>query len=119
MEDNKSWLENLKAGDEVFISKKYSGIPSIEKAARVTATRIMIKVNENYEEIYKKKDGRLIGNTEPFTSIYLIEPNEKDRHKITINRLQCKVRSLVDKLVIPSDENHLAELIAVLGKFTK
>lgn len=115
IQDKADWLENLKAGDEVFISQPYGSLPIINRAARTTKTQIVIRVNDRYEQMYRKKDGALIG-CGLWDVTVLMMPDENTRHEIMIASLRGKITNAVKNHELPNDIVKLTQIIELMKK---
>ena len=110
------WMNNLKAGDEVFTSRPFGGIPGIKKVSRITKTQIFVWINERYEQGFRKKDGREVGGN-LYTSTYLIMPTKENRESTELRQLKVKAKEMVGKVVIPKTKDEVTALINAILPF--
>jgi predicted RNA-binding protein with PUA-like domain len=116
--NNEEWLQQLKAGDEVFIF--HSGYnQNYEKAqvAKVTKTHIVID-HGSYSSRFKRDTGRVVGGSAWHTK-KIVKPAPNIREKIELDILTSKARSLVVNLKLPTDRATLEALISTLAPFVK
>lgn len=118
----KEWLENLKVGDEVYISQRFKEVPYLDKVSRVTDKQIIINklngIGKPYEIRFWKKDGFSLGR-DSWTRDRLIMPSEKLRELIEIDKLKSVARNLKDKLTIPQTKQELIDFIRAIQVFVK
>lgn len=118
---NCEWLNNLKVGDEVFISGSGTLLYSAT-VSRITKSQIFIKskinFNPDYEAAFWKKDGYKVGRSD-WSYERLIEPTEEIKKRVHINNLKARVNKMRDKLATPQDEETLVKLIEALKPFVK
>lgn len=110
------WIDQLKSGDEVFISGRHGMVPSVDKVSRTTKTQIFVRINERYESSYWKKNGRLVG-ADSWNSRSLIMPTDANRERITIYDLTIKARELLKSAAMPKDKDGLLRFIAMMEEW--
>jgi len=111
------WRDNLKKGDEVFVSQSFSRTPEKEMVSRVTATQVFIRLNERYEKAFRKKDGYNVGGSS-FHRNRIFMPTDEIRARVELAELMQKARNLREKLAIPRDKETLLKFIAAIEPFT-
>ena len=116
MSDDAKWLQNLKAGDRVFRTEKYSRPDSPQTISRVTSNSIFLRITNTYEERYRKSDGRSVGGS-VWDTQWLRPCTPEREEKWIVERLKRKAVNLRDKLLIPQDKETLIKFIEALKPF--
>jgi hypothetical protein len=112
---DKTWLQNLKVGDKVYVSGAYGRVGTIETVKRITKTMIIVG-RDSYEMRYKKSTGYCCGDfTWGSGSIHQLTQERID--KIRVGKLKNKARELRDNLSIPQEEDELNKFIKALTPF--
>ena len=117
---DQEWLDQIKAGDKVFISNRFGAVPSEGTVSRRTKTRIFIVTGQNWagndiEEGFRL-DGRLVGG-DAWTLRQIIRPTDELGTRIELAKLTVKARSLHESVVFPKTKDELLQLIANLEKY--
>jgi len=102
-----SEFDNLKVGDKVYIEN--DGSYRTAKVSRLTATQIIVvtkKIDGTDLEWKFKKTGRIVGG-DAWSRIYLVIPTLELDEKVAIMNLTKKVRSYLQKAIIPNDRSEL------------
>lgn len=66
MSDN-TWIQELKAGDVVYVSRDYGRLPEHATVTRITPTQVVVSLggvidpNGRYERKHRRSDGRSVG----------------------------------------------------------
>jgi len=115
--EEKEWLNKLKPGDKVYLDRGYNG-HSVESVSRITATQIVIKINDRYEIRFRIKDGFEVGGDSWHHSI-LRELTPRLIDKIRMENKVRKMNELKNGLITPDNESELDALIEVLNKYQK
>ncbi len=110
------WLENLKVGDEVFVSRHWSGYEK-GKIKRITKAQFVIDLG-TYEQKFWRRNGYAVG-CGIWDISELCEITPKRLEEVEANRLVRIATDLRGKLGIPSDIPTLKALIAALTPFVK
>lgn len=122
MMEYQEWLEQLKPGDEVYISGR-TGTPTKGKVTRLTKARIFVtngkylSGNDN-ELAFHKKDGYSVGGGSWYSSS-LLQPTDKLREQVEVAALKRKAANLKDSMVIPQTKDELVKFIALMAQFSK
>jgi hypothetical protein len=111
MLDSGEWLQNLKPGDEVFMSRPYGQAPRVSKVSRTTETQIIVGSGR-----FHKKDGSQVGGGTWSTS-YLIQPTEELRQQIELSLLQQQAGKMVEDLKVPNDIEGCRTFIVALKPY--
>lgn len=119
--ENKEWLEQLKAGDMVYVSNS-SSVPDKYKISKITATQIIITLRvingASYSLRFDKNSGRLRGGS-AWRSRYLLKPcQELDDARIIYN-LRNRAQQLIEDLDIPKTKEKLYAFLEVLENLKK
>lgn len=107
------WRDNLKAGDEVFISQPYGGIPYVDTVSRVTKTQIAVRVNDHYESMYRKSNGMLVGG-DKWIRVHLVMPTEKNLTEVQIHNAKRRIKRFFEANHLPDDMDALKQIAGVL-----
>ena len=118
MED-REWLENLKPGDPVFITQRFSEASRPDVVTGLTKTQILVgrvtKDGIDRRDRFRKSDGRLIGAT-TWDVQWLRQPTEELQTKYDVDRLKRRAGALQDKLGTPNTKPVLQDFIATLER---
>lgn len=122
MDERTAWIENLKPGDDVFLSRPYQQAPELAKVCKLTAKQIVVThpghSNPNYESRFWRETGCSVGGG-PWHSRHLVEPNEKTKEWVEVARLKEVVREMRGKLSTPNDRATLEAMVAALTPFVQ
>jgi hypothetical protein len=111
------WLEQLKAGDEVAMSRQYGKLPMLASIDKVTETQIIVKdPRGSWLTRFRRSDGRVVGAASWGTT-RIVQPSDELRQQIEVGSLQQKVSRLIVEITIPEDKENLLKLIDVLTPF--
>lgn len=116
MSDDADWLQNLKVGDKVFRTEKYSQPDTPQIISRITPSSIFLRITDTYEERYRKSDGRSVGGS-AWDTQWLRPCTPKREELWIIERLKRKAVNLRNKLLIPQDKDMLIKFIEALKPF--
>lgn len=115
MSDDREWLDGLKAGDLVHVSRGYSrDAGSIRKVHRRTPTQIILLYRgaQEYEVKFRAKDGRAVAG-DAWSRDYLSPPTQEKRDAVERERLANKARHF-NFSALPLD--HLRRIVAILDE---
>jgi hypothetical protein len=108
-----NWLENLKVGDEVFISRGSWGLNwDRKKVERITKSQIIIG---SYRF---NKRGQLVGSG-PWSMTCLVEITPETEADYRFDMLIRKAKVLKEKIVIPTDEAGVKRFIFFANEFVR
>ena len=112
------WLQQLKPGDEVYVSRGGWGrYYDKGEVIRLTKTQIIIK-QSGYESKWRRVDGRSLAGT-TYSRQYLCESTPELKEEIEAQLLKNKVKKLVDGFKMPDDKVSLNQIIMVLKEFQR
>jgi hypothetical protein len=116
------WINNLKVGDEIFVSQPHGAIPLVSTVSRITKAQIFVGfknyVGEKYEKAFWKKDGYQVG-AQIYWATRLIQPTKENKKTVYVGNLKREADALIKKIVIPDDEESLLKLINAIRPFCK
>jgi hypothetical protein len=119
---NNEWLQNLKVGDEVYISQDYNEPPRHAIVLRTTEKQIIVKEKANsggeYESRFWKKNSKEV-SSDSWHSHFLLEPSPKIREEVEVSRLKNQAQILRNKLSIPQTKPELIDFIEKLSSLVK
>ena len=113
---NHEWLQNLKIGDEVYISRNFTH-PEFAIISRTTNTQFMVSIGK-YERRFWKENGKELGG-DTWNRRYLIKPSPEIREEIEVAALKNKAQILKNKLSIPRTKIELTDFIEKLSSLVK
>lgn len=117
---NNEWLQQLKAGDTVFVSVGYGGAAVIRTVRRVTATQIVIEepasVRGFYETKFSRNRGTLIGYT-GYNNRRLLQDTTELREKQEVEALFYKARKMYESINIGKDRSMLEAFVTAIDPF--
>jgi hypothetical protein len=119
---DKEWLEQLKSGDEVYVSVRI-GTPQKGEVTRLTKAQIFVTTRKLFcgnanESAFHKKSGYSVGGG-IWHSTTLLRPTDELRERWEVDVLKRKATKLRDSLSIPQTKAELLEFIGLLSKFSK
>lgn len=112
-----TWLEGLKAGDEVFCRSSGGiggNVPYPGKVARTTPKTITL---ESGVQFWRKNGRRVGGDAWRWTD--LEQPSKEGLAEIRVSELRVKARDMVEALAIPKEEAKLKAFIAAIQPYVK
>ena len=120
MSDN-AWLQKLKPGDTVFISQPYCQPERPAVVSRITNTQVVTRrqvcsKDANYEERFRRLNGRSVGNHGRFE---ILKDTPERRMKWHIETLTQKAVSMRGMMAIPDTEPELLAFIEAIKPFVK
>lgn len=117
---DQEWLDQIKAGDKVFISNRFGAVPSNGVVSRRTKARIFIITGQNWSGNDIEEGFRLNGNIvggNAWSQRYIIRPTAELDARIKLAKLTMKAKSLHESVIFPKTEDELSQLIADLEKY--
>ena len=94
---NEAWIENLKIGDVVFVSRNSGYLPEKDRVARITPTQIVL----NHESKFRKDSGHSVGTT-TWNHRMLLEPTPERIAEHKREQVSHKVLNLIRNFAITS-----------------
>jgi hypothetical protein len=112
------WVQQLKVGDEVFVSRGGWGrYYDKGEVVRLTKTQIIIK-QSGYESKWRRVDGRSLSGT-TYSRQYLFESTPELKEEIEAQLLKNKVKQLINNFKMPNDKVSLDQIIGILKEFQR
>ena len=109
---NDEWIENLKAGDEVFISRGSWGLNwERRKVERITKSQIIVAGQR-----FNKKWNSVVGGG-PWSTTYLVQVTPESKAQYREELLKRKAKDFKSRIVIPDDEDGLIKFISFARQF--
>ena len=101
---NQTFLENLKAEDEVLVKTGVYGI-ELTKVERTTSTLIIVNNKK-----FRRSTGRLIGDNLPYT--YLSQPTDLEKQAISRKRNFEIMQAAIKNAALTNDQ--LSRIVAII-----
>lgn len=115
--NNSEWLQQLKVGDEVFVSRPNGYAPYPGKVIRITKAQIVIFLNgHHFEDKFWKRNGNEVGG-DIYGCRYLIMPSDDVRENVDLEKLKNKANELREKIISPRTKAELQEFIVIMQKY--
>lgn len=117
------WLNELKAGDTVFMTQSYGQCAIPVPIIRITDTMIIVAGAKNYageiiEARFRRRDGYQITD-DKWHAQCLIKDTPELRERYAVDLLKQRVNRLRNKLSTPNDRKTLEKMVAALSPFVK
>jgi ribosomal protein L14 len=110
----KEWLNNLKPGDEVFVSQRYGKPSERVIVERLTKAHIVTKGGKRF----RKRDGVIVG-ADTWSMQILQEPTSRRREEWRVHRLKQAAWMWINRLTVPNDSEKLIEFVQTLKELVE